>query len=111
MPADPQSDIWADLEAGERPILLVDLRDDPCFASRHGRKADKSVPFRYRTRGMGGVRLEAARSPSGWFTTRPAVLRFYAALTGVRPQTVGHARRSRERHLAAADRELAAAGI
>jgi hypothetical protein len=109
--ADAAPDVWADLAAGEPPVLLADLRDQPYMPRPGGKKLDKSVPFRWRSRGVNGRRLEVANSPTGLFTTRSAVLRFFASMSGVRPQTVGQQRRTRERQLAAADRELAAAGI
>ena len=104
--------IWADAEAGEPLILLPDLRDQPFMPRPRGRKLDKSVPFRWVTRGRGGVVLEAITTPTGKATTRSAVLRFFAALSGTPPQlTDGHTRRGRARAIDAAARELAAAGI
>ncbi len=104
--------IWADAEAGEPLILLPDLRNEPFMPRPRGRKLDKSVPFRWVTRGRNGVVLEAITTPTGKATTRSAVLRFFAKLSGAAPQAAdGRTRRGRARAIASAERELAAAGI
>ena len=104
--------IWADVEAGEPPILLPDLRDQSFMPRPNGKKLDKSVPFRWTTRGCRGTVLESIATPTGKATTRSAVLRFFARLSGTTPQAAdGRTRRSRARAIEAAGRELAAAGI
>lgn len=104
--------VLSDLEAGEPPILLADLRDEPFMPRPRGRKLDKSVPFRWHKRGTGGVKLDAVRTPTGIVTTRSACLRFFAALSGGSATTVPQATpRQRERQIARAERELQACGI
>lgn len=99
-----------DLESGEPPILLADLRDEAFMPRPKGRKLDKSVPFRWHKRGTSGVKLDAVRTPTGIVTTRSACLRFFAALSGggAVPQSTP---RQRERQITSAERELEAAGI
>jgi hypothetical protein len=103
--------IAADIEDGEALILLVDLRDQDFMPRPGGKKLDKSVPFRWASRGSGGHLLEKIQTPTGLATTRAAVLRFYAALSGSkRPPGAGS--KQRRRHaVAAASRDLEAAGI
>ena len=76
--------IAGDVEAGEALVLLTQLRDEPFVPRRaNGKKLDKSVMFRWASRGVRGQRLETLRTPSGLATTRSAVLRFFAGLSGV----------------------------
>jgi hypothetical protein len=107
----PIDTILNDLEAGEEPVLLTALRDQTYLPRPRGRKLDKSVPFRWAKRGSDGVKLEVIRTPTGLTTTRSAVLRFFAALTGgIAPAPPRTARR-REREIGRAERELQEAGI
>ncbi|HEX8916623.1 MAG TPA: hypothetical protein VF796_30010 [Humisphaera sp.] len=112
-PPDPAApNIWSDAEAGEPLILLADLRDEPFMPRPRGKKLDKSVPFRWASRGKDGVHLEHVATPTGKATTRSAVLRFYARLSGAAPSVAhGPTRRARAASVRAAERELAAAGI
>ena len=103
--------IIADLQAGEPPILLADLRDEPFMPRPKGRKLDKSVPFRWHKRGTGGVKLDAVRTPTGIVTTRLACLRFFAALSGGGMPASHPTPRQRERQIARAERELQESGI
>jgi hypothetical protein len=105
------SSVLADLEGGEPPILLADLRDEPFMPRPRGRKLDKSVPFRWHKRGTGGVKLDAVRTPTGIVTTRSACLRFFAALSGGGKPVQQATPRQRERQIARAERELQESGI
>jgi hypothetical protein len=107
MPADT---VLADLESGEPPILLADLRDEPFMPRPKGRKLDKSVPFRWHKRGTGGIKLDAVKMPTGIATTRSACLRFFAALSG-RDLTPQPTPRQRQRQIERAERELQNCGI
>lgn len=113
LPAPPfVTSILADLEAGEPPILLADLRDEPYMPRHGGRKLDKSVPFRWASRGSAGIRLEAIATPTGKATTRAAVLRFFAALTKTdKPSLPAPTPKRRRAEIERAHRELTAAGI
>jgi hypothetical protein len=107
----PPESILNDLETGEQPVLLAALRDETYLPRPGGRKLDKSVPFRWATRGCRGVKLEVLRTPTGLTTTRSAVLRFFAALSGgIAPAPPRTARR-REREIGRAETELQEAGI
>lgn len=105
--------VAADLEAGEEPIRLADLRDASFVPRRGGRKVDKSAPFRWASRGVQGHRLESMKTPAGLVTTRSAWLRFCAALAGERSPAAATPRNQRQREAAVrhAERELEAAGI
>jgi hypothetical protein len=72
----------------------------------------KSIPFRWATTGKAGHKLETIRTPTGVSTTRSAVLRSFAGLTGgpiATPAARTPARRARD--VARAEAELAAVGI
>ena len=106
--------IESDLQAGDALVLLAHLRNQNYMPSgRNGKRLDKSVPFRWATRGCRGIVLETISTPGGKCTTKSALLRFYSALTGPQQQqplpTSTPARRKREISRAAA--ELEAAGI
>lgn len=103
-------DIVSDLENGECPILLAELRDQSFIPRKRGKKPDKSVAFRWSARGVSGHRLESKVGPSGKYTTRSAYFRFCAALSGEGP-IPAPTWRQREKQVASADRELEACGI
>lgn len=110
--ADPTPNILDDLSTGESPILLADLRNEPFMPRKAGKKLDKSVPFRWASRGTAGVRLESITTPTGKATTRSAVLRFFVALSKNNNPTVpAPTLRSRRAAVSRAHAELAAAGI
>ena len=103
--------IHDDLLSGEAPIGLGDLTGESYIPRRGGKTLHRSIPFRWASRGTRGIRLEVVRTPSGLCTTRSAVLRFFAALTDPAPQPPRRTHRRREADIAAAERELAAAGV
>lgn len=71
-----------DLRAGASPILLSDVPSLSCIPRPRGRLLSRSAVFRWVLAGKGGVKLESIRTASGLATTRPAVARFFAALSG-----------------------------
>jgi hypothetical protein len=101
--------ILDDIEEGETPIRLTDLPAHPCIPRRRGRKPHVSAVFRWATRGLRGHRLETARCGGVLCTTRSAVLRFYARLSGAGDVNVPRASRARE--LARVDRQLEEEGL
>lgn len=105
--------IYDDLTAGETPVQLNKLPRESCMPHPGGRELDRGVGYRWHLKGKDGHRLEAIKTPTGLSTTRSAVLRFFAALTdpdtASKPLARTPARRQRD--IAAAERELAAAGI
>jgi Protein of unknown function (DUF1580) len=52
-----------------------------------GRRVHLSTVIRWRTRGVGGVRLEAVRLGGRWVTSREALARFTAAVTAASRST------------------------
>lgn len=48
---------------------------------RRGRRVSAATIWRWIVTGKKGIKLEAMRSPSGWWTTRQAIERFYLALS------------------------------
>lgn len=100
--------ILADVKAGETLIPLRELSDESFIPRKRGKRPHPSRWFRWAANGLRGVRLETLNAPS-LCTTRSAVLRFYAALSGggAALPTAGALRRQRE----LTDRELDAAGI
>jgi hypothetical protein len=110
--------IIEDLEQGHPAIRLVDLPSQDFMPrtrkkDRHHRPRtrdmDKCAPFRWGKRGM-----ETLKTPGGLITTKPAVLRFFAALSKRDKQQPAVAIRTparRARDVARAESELKAAGI
>lgn len=103
--------ILGDLEAGEQPVLLTELRDQSYVPRPGGRKLDKSSVFRWAKRGKAGVRLETLSTPTGIITTRSATLRFFAALSGGIVTAPPRTARRREREIRQAETVLQEAGI
>lgn len=100
-----------DLEAGEQAYHIRDLPTLPEVPRRDGKKLNRKVGYRWSTAGVRGIRLETLSTPSGRITTRPAVRRFFAALSGEAPTRTTRTPARRNREHAAAERELAAAGF
>lgn len=104
--APPGADtVLADLAAGESAIPLTAVPDLDVIPRIGGRKPHRRCAFRWASRGVGGHRLAVARTPGGLVTTRPAVLRFFAALSGAEPTRPRASRRAAEQARARLQRE------
>lgn len=99
--------VLADLADGEQAIPLPSVPDLDLIPHIGGRKPHRRCAFRWASRGVGGHRLAVARTPGGLVTTRPAVLRFFAALSGTDTTTPRPSRRGAEQ----ARRRLAKEGF
>ncbi len=106
----PES-ITDDLDRGEQSYLLREIVDLPEIPRRAGKKLNNRVPIRWATSGVRGVRLETLSSPSGRITTRPAIRRFFSALSGDAPAVGTRTPTRQKREHMAAERTLAAAGF
>ena len=82
-----------------------------CPCRRGGRPTHVSTVYRWMTRGVNGIRLEALRLGGGLVTSAEALQRFAERLTGSDAEPV--VKTSRQRELAArrAEAELKAHGI
>ncbi len=109
----PMNAVLEDLARGEELIPLAELVRSPLIPRRNGRKPHARAAFRWHSRGVRGVRLEAAQTTAGLATSRSGVLRFFARLSGSldgpAPAVTDH--RTRERQLDRVDSQLAAAGL
>ena len=103
--------VLVDIGDGDIPIPLTELPAHPVIPRKHGRKRHVSVFFRWASRGLRGHQLETARCGGVICTTRSAIGRFYARLSGVPGNTAVPTTVRRRRDLARADRELDAAGL
>ncbi|MEM9366388.1 MAG: DUF1580 domain-containing protein [Planctomycetota bacterium] len=63
----------------EDVVSFSEAQSEIAAATR--RRPDKSTMHRWRQRGVGGVKLEAIRLGSQWFTSRQAITRFIDART------------------------------
>ena len=106
----PES-ITDDLDRGEQSYLLREIVDLPEIPRRQGKKLNNRVPIRWATYGVRGVRLETLSSPSGRITTRPAIRRFFAALSGDAPTVGTRTPTRRRREHIAAERMLQESGF
>jgi hypothetical protein len=105
------SSVLADLEVGENAVPLAELRDQSYVPRRHGKKLDKSVPFRWVKSGIKGIKLEAVKAGGVLVTTKSATLRFFAKLSGPTSAPPARTSRRRERGVTEAERELAGMGL
>src|SRR4051794_21738590 len=114
MPSSP-THVLPVVSAAAAVLADVDGGDEALPLARAGRaypvQTSPQTVFRHVARGVNGVRLEAARGPRGMFTTRGAIGRFHARLSGAAQApgaaTPAQVRREHARALA----ELDAAGI
>jgi hypothetical protein len=109
----PENDecIAIDLATGDELVLLSDLRNETYVPHPKGRKLDKSAIYRW-AQGRRGRKLETIKTPTGAATTKAAVLRFFASMSSNSPaQDQQRTPLRRAREVAAAQRELEAAGI
>jgi hypothetical protein len=110
--------ILNDADTGDELIPLtslskpgdLDARLRALIPKRDGKLPHVSVWFRYCTRGIRGIRLEVLRAGGRLCTTRGAILRFYARLSGLGDLAAVNSRAVR-REAAAADKLLDAAGL
>jgi hypothetical protein len=101
--------ILDDIANGESPFLFSDLRRQPWMPRPKGRDTEPYVLVRWASRGVGGHRLETIRVPGGRASTKSAVLRFFARLSGVSAPARTHGQR--EKAVSRAERELETAGL
>ena len=106
----PQA-VLADICNGDEPIPLTELPAHPAIPKKRGQRPHVSGVFRWASRGLRGHRLETARCGGVICTTRSAIARFYARLSGVPGNTAVSTTVRRRRDLARAERELDAAGL
>ncbi len=99
---DPEHEVLIPLTDAPRHPLLRQGR-------RPGRPINRSTIERWVMQGVRGAKLEAVRVGTTRFTSDNAIRQFFNALNGVQPGTATPAQAKREH--AAAERELAAAGI
>jgi hypothetical protein len=78
---------------------------------RDGRPTHVSTVYRWISRGVRGVRLEAIRIGGVTYTSREAVQRFADRLTGVSPSQAAPPSAARRRREAEVERQLAQAGL
>ncbi len=92
----------------ESPLSLKEACSLP-FLRRAGKPIHLATVHRWATHGAKGVKLETVQYPGGMRTTAEAVLRFLAMLNGL--SATPAASKPRQHAIAAAERELAAAGF
>jgi hypothetical protein len=104
--------VLADLADGDAPIALSELPAHPAIPKKRGRRPHVSAVFRWASRGLRGHQLETARCGGVICTTRSALARFYARLSGVPDHRNSPIMaRARRRELARAERDLDDAGL
>jgi hypothetical protein len=104
--------VLADIGDGDIPIPLTELPAHWAIPKKRGRQPHVSAIFRWASRGLRGHQLETARCGGVICTTRSAVARFYARLSGVPDnRNIPTTARGRLRELARAERELDDAGL
>lgn len=99
--------------ATETPLYLADV---PAYLPKHprsGKRVALQAIYRWARRGVGGVKLEVVVIGGTMATTVEALNRFVAECTAAKLGTAPAPRTSkqRERAIAAAERELEAAGL
>lgn len=100
-----------DLEAGEQAYSIREIPSLPEVPRHDGKKLNRKVGYRWATAGVKGIRLETLNTPSGRITTRRAIRRFFAALSGETPTANTRTPTRRRREHIAAERSLTAAGF
>ena len=78
---------------------------------RRGKKAHKSIGYRWAGPGLRGIKLESVKVGGIRYTSREALDRFFARLDGDDAVTASSTSKRREHEIAAAERELDQAGI
>jgi hypothetical protein len=103
--------VLLDIENGDEPIPLTELPSSNLIPKHKGRKPHASAIFRWATAGLRGVKMESARCGGAICTTKSAVMRFYAKLSGVPAVPDARTPARRARHIARIEAELAATGL
>jgi hypothetical protein len=108
---DQDANVLADLEAGEDAIPLAEVRDQTFCPKRRGKKLDRSVVFRWASRGVRGIKLETTSAGGLRITTKSAVLRFFHGLNGGAASSPIPTTKSKTANVDRAARELATMGM
>jgi hypothetical protein len=92
-----------DLRQGDEPLSFAAAARLSCVR-RDGKSPDASAIYRWAGKGLYGCRLETARVGGRMVTTRSAVLRFIALLSGIPTSRAVDARQIHTQALRALDR-------